>query len=396
MATTLYDRFGSRLPEEVTGDSRLRADSRSATLGLADSPDGKPIVTLSYACDFKAEEEWGASALVRSFTDAAHEQNFFRRERVLDGEGSAPGFSQSQLLVRTREAIGFSVSPHYVDDEKAHARRLSSLAMLEHARSDLWKYERSYLWKSVKELRALAKERGVKAQSKLKKQELIEALARLDAPVVEGERASAAGEFNDGRVLLFERSDSLLGEVLEALAEAAEAGELGVTAGGVFGQGLTFFDCRDMGPKLLAELKEQREFVREALKELEPVAELVKAGPMANNWGSAYHFLGNPRFDREKNATVYWLNGNSVRFSNGRSYQPCGWFTLDELREGLYMEQAAVKADEGFRSFDESGNFRRRELTEAEATAELERRGLVSAVEGLPAQLQKWRETGRF
>lgn len=393
---TLFNRFASRLPEHEGGSHR---DVQAASLALADTPDGEPMLVLSYRCDFKAEEEWGAGELVKAFTAAADPVNFFRRQLELDNGGSpvsAVELHQSQLLVRTERLIGFATSPWYVNNPEAHERRLKSLQVLESGRGGLWEYERRYRWSKADELRALAKKRGVKAPSKLRKDELVTALARLDMPAA-GEVTAAAGEFNDGRVLAFERGNGLFGEVLEALADAAEAGELGVTAGGVFGQGISFFDCRDLGPKLRAELAEKREFARRALAELEPVAELVKAGPMAVGGftNTAYHFLGHPRFDSERGEVVYWLNGNSVRFGNGRSVQPRGWYTLAELRGGVYMERAAEEADEHFRRFDDRGMFRKEELTEAEAAAERERLGLVSAVEGLPAQLEAWRESRR-
>ena len=106
-----------------------------------------------------------------------------------------------------------------------------------------------------------------------------------------------------------------------------------------------------------------------------PVAAVVKEGPMKNAWGSAYYFLGNPSA-RHGESVHYWLNGTSVRMPNGRSDQPSGWYSLQDLLDEKYMEDARVKSDEDFKTFDHKGNFRPEKLTDEQAEAELKARGL--------------------
>lgn len=65
------------------------------------------------------------------------------------------------------------------------------------------------------------------------------------------------------------------------------------------------------------------------------MAEVVNNGPMKTNYDLAYYLLGSPRLNSE-GEVVYWLNGTPVKFTNGRSYQPMGWCTLDDLVEERY------------------------------------------------------------
>ena len=191
------------------------------------------------------------------------------------------------------------------------------------------------------------------------------------------------GEFSTGKILWFAKTDSLFTEVLLRLVDAAKAGQLVVTAGGVFGSGINLLDARDVSDETVEAIRESNAWTRKQMKKLAPVAEVVKSGPMANPYSGGFYFLGSPRFDSERADVVYFLNGNSVRFANGRSVQPHGWYTLDDLRNERYMQSAAVDADDSFRSFDDKGSFRAKKLTEDEAATELKRRGLISAVDDL-------------
>lgn len=376
---SIYDSFKARLAAEPI--SKGRTDTRKAELTLADNGDGGSILGIVYSCDFRSEEETGAGEMAKIFTRTADADSFLAKEYLLQDGNSGPiqGLTQAELVSVDEELIVFQAKPRIYDIEREHQSALSYLRQ-----AAQWERDRSSskYWRSTAtELKALAKSRGIKGYSKLKLAELERLHLDYDYNELHKDDAfaeitSQPGWFHNGSILAFERKDTLFTEVLLKLVEAAKAGYLVVGGGGVnpFGSGFSLFDSRDFTPALEAQISASNLWYREQMALLKPVAEIVKEGPMKNRWGSSYYFLGRPT--AMDGVVRYWLNGNSVELPNGRSSQPFGYYSLDELLAEKYMDDLRVKSDDDFKRFDSKGNYRPTALTDAEAEAELKARGL--------------------
>lgn len=371
---SIYTDFADRLDEEKFEHPH----SRTASLILASNEGGESLLGIQYACDFRYEEEAGSGNMAEIFTRTGAADNFFSQEYLLkeDNKGLLEGTQQIDLVIETDQLVGFVASPHTYDLRRELASGLSQARKGEEWASGKtrlgWKFDRN----TVPELKALAKERGLKGYSKLKRDELVRAIVNFDTADAQGEAAeryTQSGGFHNGEVLVFEKLPGLFTEVLEKLIEAAKVGQLVVGSGGgsPFGSGFSFFDARDLTDEAKKKITAYNAWYREQREALKPVAEVVKAGPM----GGAYS-LGHRIIPGENGEARYWLNGYSVRMPNGRNEQPSGYYTLQEFLDEEYMEKARVRSDESFKRYNEQGNTRPAVLTDEQAEAELKARGL--------------------
>lgn len=346
---SIYAKLKDRLPEE-----NPRASSRQATLILGTNGDPEkndPLLGISYQCDFRSEEESGTGAMTHAFTKTADPSSFLAQERAKtkavddvntpfhSGPLIPEGLTQANLVYQDDQVVAFAAQPHIYDPEReinegkafirsneAYARGLPSMPM-------------AFYRKSRDELAALAKERNIKGRSKMNRDALIEAIHRhdhQDAP----ETYIHPGWFHFGNLLVLPRSKDVFGEVLDLLVEAAQAGLLSVGGGGmnVFGSGFSFFDERDLSEDAKTEIAQANQAYREDMEALRPVAETVKER-------HGFYFLGRPQRSTD-GETRYWLNGAGLTLPSGRRSQPFGWYTLQELLGGKYVEDAEAKEDE--------------------------------------------------
>lgn len=377
---SIYSLFEARLDAEKI--SKKRPSSRRASIVLADNPHGDPLLGIQYTCDFRSEEETGTSKMAETFTRTADHDSFFAQEYLLkeNNLGLLSAIRQADLVLETEEAIVFSaeINSYNVPQEIADGLRyVRDADRWSDGRFDL---ERKHRNKSVPELKAELKNRGIKGYSKLNRDALLKALTDDDYTKLHGDTVeevfSQPGWFHYGSLLIFEKKDGLFGEVLRKLVEAAQAGYLVVGGGGIgaFGSAFTLFDSRDLTEESKERITAANIWYREQMELLKPVAEVVQQGPMKKSWGSAYYFLGNP--GTHGGEIKYWLNGSSVKFPNGRNDQPSGWYSLQELLDEKYMEDAARRSDDSFKRFTPQGSYRAEMLTDEQAEAELKSRGL--------------------
>lgn len=380
---SIYTAFEERLGAI---ESAKRPSSQQAGLILADNPGGDPLLGIQYQCDFRYEEEAGAGKMAETFTRAADPESFFAQEYLLqeNNRGLDGQTVQANLVVETDELIAFIGNPYAYDVQRELDQGLKAVrdaASYLDGRSEL----RHRYWRmTVAQMKNEAKTRGLKGYSKLKAKELEWLLAdddfaKANAGKDPEEVTRQAGWFHFGNVIVFEKRGGLFTEVLQKLVEAAKVGQLVVGSGGIgaFGSGFSFFDGRDLTEEAKDQISANTRWYREHMEALKPVAAVVKEGPMKSNWGSAYYFLGKPTiFESFEGVVKYWLNGSSVMFPNGRSKQPSGYYSLQELLDEKYMEDAAADSDESFKRFTDRGSYRGKELTDEEAEAELKASGL--------------------
>lgn len=343
---SIYAKLKDRLPEE-----NPRASSRQATLILGTNGDPEkndPLLGITYQCDFRSEEETGAGAMKDLFTRASPD-SFMAKERARTEAFTdinrpfrrqtfiPEGAKQADFVYQDDRVVAFAASTHIYDPKReiemgeAYLRESEGFARgIPHVPTALWRASRD-------ELRAMAKERGIKGYSKMKRDTLMHTVHEhdhADLPVTNVH----PGWFHFGTLLVLPRTDDVFGAVLDRLVEAAEAGTLSVgNGGGAFGSGFSFFDERDLSDDAKADISRANVAYVEDMEALRPVAKVVKDS-------LGYFFLGHPR--REKDRTVYWLNGDSTTLPSGRRYQPSGWYTLQELLDEKYIQDAEARLDE--------------------------------------------------
>jgi hypothetical protein len=325
---TIYSELRDRL-DAVEVD---RVGTLQAGVILVENKGADPMVGIQYSCDFRYEEEPGAvvSAMTNGFTAASHKKSFMAKESKRMGKDLTKGMTQADLVFETDDVIGFASSPtiYGVQDQVSRAVEYLKSAHVDNDDND-----------------------------------------DNDS----SETVLQAGWFHFGNLLIFEKKNNLFNEVLTRLVDAAQRGTLLVGGGGFgFGSGFTLFDGSELSAQTKADISAANTFYLKSMKELEPVAELIKASPMGH-----YYFLGKPRL--ENGVTKYWLNGASMKFSNGRRTQHCGWYTLDELREEKYVTDAQVRSDDSFKRFNSKGHYRPNVLTDEEAEFELKSQHLTWA-----------------
>jgi len=374
---SIYKDFEARLDLEAI--SRGRARSRTAELALAENPGGDPILGVQYSCDFRYEEEAGAGQMATLFSQTAQADSFLAQEYILNEGRLIEGLPQAHLVLETDELIAFQAQQFVYDAERELEAARKYIDGAERYEDGSFALERKYWNSTVAELKELAKSRGIKGYSKLKRDGLVKLHTDFDLAELQGdsipsepEVSSQPGYFHNGSVLVFRKHDNLFSAVLSKLVEAAKAGYLVVGGGGIgaFGSGFSLFDGRDLTEEAKDQISARNRWYREQMELLKPVAEAVKAGPMGG-----YYALGRPS-PGEGGTVEYWLNGYSMRLPNGRSSQPFGYYSLEDLLAEKYMVDLRAKSDEDFKRFDVRGNYRKTPLTDAEAEVELKARGL--------------------
>ncbi len=379
---SIYSKFQARID---AAENTKRPGTREASLVLVENAGGDPLLGIQYQCDFRSEEESGAGKISELFTRASDPSGFFAQEYLLqDGnKGLLPNLTQADLIVETDELIGFRADTRFSSFEHEASLALNYIREAAAWADGRSKLRRRYWHLTVAELKAEAKSRGLKGYSKLRAKELEQFLADDDFAKLHAdgvpESLSQPGWFHYGGVLFFEKKNGLFGDVLKELVEAAKAGFLVMGSGGIgFGSGFNLFDARDLTEQATAEISASNRWYKEQMELLKPVAEVVEQGPMASrsNYGRAYFFLGKPTQFDGTDEVKYWLNGNSVRFPNGRSEQPFGYYTLQELLDEKYMEDAAAKSDANFKRYTPEGKNRKVEFTDEQAEEELRARNL--------------------
>lgn len=325
---------------------------RTFQVVVADTPDGVPLVGISYRCDYRFEEEDGVNKLheairgedVNTWRMVPSAQMKVATFRAMNDGGSL--IISTDVILNDPPVWGEDIVHSTTGWSNTHGSRAAAdfpdrEGVIRNATNpdtydSWWSSQLPYTqgmntelrWKKVPELKELAKAAGISPLPKVK-DELIAALQAVDTP----EHPNVwPGWFHYGKTLVLRADRGIAWHVLGMLADAAEAGELAIGGGSqAFSTGIGLYDARDVGPKLEAERGESAAWQKARADELEPVAEeLAKRG---HSW----YFLGNPR--ETEDGVQYWLNGRSVRDNHGW-FQPAGWYTLEELLAEKFLEGA--------------------------------------------------------
>lgn len=354
---SIYSSLKDRL--DVTRlEDMPRIGNREASLFLVENEGGDPLLGIKYHCDARSEEETGSGQMSTSFTQTADKDSFVAKEYLLqDNNSGLSAYKQAELVFAGENYVAFS-SDIYASKDRLKAELPHAIAFIRNAErysTGIADIERKLWRKTVAELKAQAKELGLKGYSKLKRAELENALAKKiqeASGVVIPESYTQPAWFHYGSFLIFERkAGTVFAEVLDKLVEAAQAGALIVGGGSIgFGSGFSFFDSRDLSQESVERIHNQNVWYREQMALLAPVAEIVKKK-------HGYYALGSPNQFSE-GPVKYWLNGHSLRAATGRSHQPYGWYTLQELKDEKYLEDMEEAAKESYERFDDSGNYR--------------------------------------
>lgn len=308
---------------------------RASTVAWFETPDGDPVVGLTYTCDFRAEEEYGIRDLVKAIT-GDNERNFHMTE---DGARHVGWFNDVNgliLSVRPLAKQEFSwgeqlrESDAWQDDNerpvyaKEFAHRVGYVQQIEP------KVDR---WMTIAELKEVATTLGL---SKLPRKK-----DDLYAVVAEACRAQGKVEnpnswptwFEDGKTMVFRADgDEPAAKVLRRLVKAAQDGYLAIGNGSnnPYSRGLMFFDARDETDGLHQQVAEQFAWYDEQMAKLQPYLDELAMH------GYVWYFAGNPRVldrgDGEKKLR-FWLNG----------LRTADYYDLRRLPEGAVVDEEAAE-----------------------------------------------------
>ena len=324
-------------------DSISEPHSRQVSIAAMELQDGEidPIVGLHYSCDFKAEEEWGQAALREKFSTGSGPDTTYGRLERMSPNFTGASHPQSSLIHVSDTQWVLMTDPLERRPLTGERNLLYALSqqrrMLVPGAPRLDGLERH----TVPELRAMARDEGLRVTTQMRKPALIKILMEHLTPK---EALTLPGWFQDGRHLVLPRGHGAFRIVTDRLIAAAERGSLAVGGSGLaaFGAGVSLFDFDDMPAEEVKKIYEARVWRADRMAELEPVIETL------SKRGHKWYFLGDPRMI-SKTTTLdgaqvrYWLNGQSYRLPNGKSAQPYGWYSLKELLAEKFIDDLLEK-----------------------------------------------------
>jgi hypothetical protein len=344
LSEPIFARVGGDI--EIFGNEPTTA---SFCPGYYRAQDGTVIAGLAYRTDYRAEEEWGIGDLRKAITSDNPRRFCMTRTAsshiVLFTDVTGLVFDTAKSGVpgtlRWGDPIGdpWYKSTQYADDFDL--------------RCDGVQGKESLRWKKQKELREIARDLGVKPLPRTN--DALRAAIRSHPGWVGSQPNCWPAWFSTGKQLVLRADRGLAQQILGYLIEAIETGTLGIGSGsGLFSTGLFFYDTRDETPEMIKIREAEFDWHDEQMRKLQPVMDELKRR------GHDWFFLGKPRqggwkrADQEENDEVrYWLNGcgsslNSVVTKTAaRSYpQPYGWYTLQELLDEKFIDDAIERKAE--------------------------------------------------
>lgn len=336
--------------EDMLEAADHRAPTRGFSLAMADTPDGVPIVGITYACDFRSEEESGSANLPKAFGAVGHE--YMMTKAGVGHAGVFEGIPSLILSVRPIAPVQ-SWGHNIVRDSAAPTdRRDAWLNLVAHGSLDQVSqdyyadnYDTHYgralermqelpdvaRYGTIDRIKEAAAKIGIPGPFPRKKAELIEYVTNHPVRLALAENPSVwPGWFHNGDVLVLRADKGIVADTLKSLARAAKSQTLAFGGGHqLFGSGMSLYDGADVGPKLEAERKAYAQWYDAEKLKLEPVkAELTRRG-------FKWYALGRPTL-RKDGRVEYWLNGAGFP-------QPYGWYTREELLAEKFVADMAAK-----------------------------------------------------
>lgn len=327
--------------------SEHHTSPRTFTVVMADTPDGDPIVAISYTNDYKYEEEAGVGTLRKAVF------KLDRKGRPVGGvnpEHVTRFLDRNSLVISTEVLVnehqwGTDLErrdPHWHNPIAVHEQDYHRDYKISRDGSlGLTGWEFNYM--KVDRLKEKAFEAGIKPIPR-KKDDLVASLKEKQVPLYPNRWP---GWFQNGKTLVLRAESGLAADVLNILYAESRDGNLTFgSASGVFSSGMNIYTLSDIGPKLKKQREASVRWHDKQMKKLKPVeAALKKEG---YNW----YALGNPTDGFESlvgrdepvnpKEVRYWLNGHGILGLG----QPYGWYSLKELREHKFVEDLKNRKDQ--------------------------------------------------
>lgn len=307
--------------------------TRSA-VGYTEQPDGDPIVGLHYACDFRAEEEYGTSELRDAITSSDPRRYVMtkaaRRHVALFSDVN--GFVLSTRILDNQEPKwGDHLTKLYATSD----REPEYAAWFRSAISASSKLLGSFPRQTVKELREIAKSIGVTPLPS-KRADLISAIQAVELKDPSHAPTEWPAWFHYGRELVLRADSGPVAIVIERLRAAAQNGTLAIGNGSqAFGSGLFLYDAADETPGLVKQREAAHDWYDARMAELAPVKKDLEANVLG------FYALGNPTVldsgDGAGKQVRYWMNSHSTSLAYDKR-QIFGWFTLEQLKDRSFVD----------------------------------------------------------
>ena len=341
--------------EAIREAGAVRPPTRGFTLGVSDTPDGVPIVGVTYASDFRSEEETGPAELRKAFGVSGHSYAMSREGRGHFGvfTGLPEGAGSLILSVRPiafEQQWGHDIATKTgpVDAQESWLNAVAHGSLDQDVKNggyyrDL--YDSHYTntlgyvqelpdlsrYGTMERIRAAAEKIGIPGPFPRKKADLIEYVMHHPVRLAKAVNSSAwPGWFHHGDVLVLRADRGIVADTLRLLVRAAQNETLAFGGGSqLFGSGMSFYDGMDVGPKLEQERRDAAAWYDLEMKKLEPVKEELKKR------GFSWYYLGGPK-KRDNGDTIYWLNGSGQP-------QPFGWYTREQLLAEAFVADAEEK-----------------------------------------------------
>lgn len=301
-----------------------------ASLAVTHQEGGDPVVGIAYTVNASAEEEHGVCVLVRGIAGA--------------GEGPRMDPGAAAHVVAFEDVCGLVVSSRPITDPIRHWGDPLPGGSVDYVLdfSSRLDFARSFdLDQTVPRLREMARELGIPTSGRRKHQLASAIRCHPEVHMVADRQERWPAWFGDGQTLVLRADDGPVRAALERLIASLMAGELAVSeARAPLGAALVLYDARDESPQTREQRQARRDWHRERMAELAPVAARLQAG------GHRWFFLGRPTETTRDGVTAvrYWLNGTGMGPDGRWGPQPFGWYTLEELAEEKFIADARARA----------------------------------------------------